>query len=318
MSLFENALHSIQIGVEYFASDDPRRVLSAVRNVQAGILLLCKEKLRRLSPNDEALLKQKLEPIFDLSGALALKGVGKKTVDLQGIKDRFRSLSIKFDWADVDRVTGIRNDMEHMFYKGSHTLAHEAVSDAFIAIRILLAIVLEEEPVGALGAQCWGSLLDNNKLFQEEHAACQETLKAISWKTKGAASASTKLACIECGSKLIKQISPENSDQDDARFMCSACGEEIETIPLMIAAVYDANAINAYVAMTDGGDPPVGTCPQCDEETYVFSEGGCALCGFSMPESATCAICDEGLSLDDYRERDNLCSYHRYVMAKDD
>ena len=76
MSLFENALHSIQIGVEDFGSDDPRRILSAVRNVQAGVLLLCKEKLRRLSPDGELLLKQKLEPILGAGGLLVLKVSG--------------------------------------------------------------------------------------------------------------------------------------------------------------------------------------------------------------------------------------------------
>ena len=105
MSLFENALHSIQIGVEDLAINDPRRVLSAVRNVQAGMLLLCKEKLRRLSPDGSSLLMQKLEPVLGLDGQVTLKGVGKNTVDVQGIKERFKSLGISFDWTDVDRVT---------------------------------------------------------------------------------------------------------------------------------------------------------------------------------------------------------------------
>src|SRR3712207_4721065 len=92
MSLFENAPHSIQIGVEDLASTDARRVLSAVRNVQAGMLLLCKEKLRRMSPDGDALLKQKLEPVLGPGGVVTVKGVGTKTVDVQGIKGRFKSL----------------------------------------------------------------------------------------------------------------------------------------------------------------------------------------------------------------------------------
>ncbi len=72
-------------------------------------------------------------------GAITLKGIGKKTVDVHGLKERFRSLGISFKWTDIDRVTQIRNDMEHMFYKGGEALAREAVSDAFLAIRELLA-----------------------------------------------------------------------------------------------------------------------------------------------------------------------------------
>jgi hypothetical protein len=60
VTLFANAIETIQIGVEDLLRNDERRVLSAVRNVHAGVLLLCKEKLRRLSPDDEILLAQRL------------------------------------------------------------------------------------------------------------------------------------------------------------------------------------------------------------------------------------------------------------------
>ena len=62
MILFANAVESVQIGVEDLLKNDDRRVLSAVRNVHAGVLLLCKEKLRRLSPADELLLAQRFQP----------------------------------------------------------------------------------------------------------------------------------------------------------------------------------------------------------------------------------------------------------------
>lgn len=318
MSLFENAIHSIQIGVEDFGSDDPRRIISAVRNVQAGMLLLCKEKLRRLSPDGKVLLMQKIEPVQNSAGSLSLTGSGTKTVDVQGIKERFKSLGISFDWNDVDRVTKIRNDMEHMFYNGGEALAREAVSEAFLAIRELLTTILEEEPVGALGATCWGALLENNKLFQQELAACRSTLDTIDWKTNGAQIASKEFLCPGCGSKLIKQLDPDNTEQDEAQFVCAACGEEADTEALMVAAIDEAYGADAYIAMTDGGEPPVGTCPECGNETYVFSEGGCALCGFDMPDDAACAICGERLTLDDYEMGSGLCGYHRWVAEKND
>ncbi len=178
--------------------------------------------------------------------------------------------------------------------------------------------VLEEEPVGALGMECWGSLLANNKLFEKEVAACRETLEAIQWKTEGARAASQEFACLDCGSKLVKQLDPANTDQEHAHFMCSACGEEIDTVPLMVAAVEEANSAEAYLAAKDGGEPAVGNCPECGEETYVFSEGGCTLCGFDLPDSATCAVCSQRLTLDDYQDGSGLCSYHRSVFEKDD
>jgi hypothetical protein len=50
-TILKNAVQSIQIGLEDYRDTDARRLLSAVRNFQAGILLLCKEQLRRLSPH---------------------------------------------------------------------------------------------------------------------------------------------------------------------------------------------------------------------------------------------------------------------------
>ena len=75
MTLFANALESIQIGVEDLLKNDDRRVLSAVRNVHAGVLLLCKEKLRRLSPDGEILLAQRFEPQPDNNGDVSIEAV---------------------------------------------------------------------------------------------------------------------------------------------------------------------------------------------------------------------------------------------------
>ena len=65
MSIIQNAIDSIQIGVEDFQSVDDRRSVSAVRNIAAGILLLYKEKLCQLSPDDnkELLIKQNIRPV---------------------------------------------------------------------------------------------------------------------------------------------------------------------------------------------------------------------------------------------------------------
>ena len=48
--LLKNAVVSIQLGLEDFASDDERRIISAARNLYSGVLLLAKEVLRQMSP----------------------------------------------------------------------------------------------------------------------------------------------------------------------------------------------------------------------------------------------------------------------------
>ncbi|WP_283131461.1 hypothetical protein [Enterovibrio norvegicus] len=117
MSILKNAVDSIAIGLEDFESDDDRRIISSTRNIFAGILLLFKHRLCELSPDDsdEALIKQKVLPAIDATGAVNWIGQGKKTVDVQNIKDRFKSLGIEVDWKRLERINKYRNDIEHYY-----------------------------------------------------------------------------------------------------------------------------------------------------------------------------------------------------------
>lgn len=114
-TILENAVQSIQIGIEDYNSTDNRRVLSAIRNIVSGILLLFKEKLRELSPPDsnEVLIKRKVVPIIDKNGNVKYKGIGKKTVSTFEISERFETLGIEFDIKRLKRIIETRNDIEH-------------------------------------------------------------------------------------------------------------------------------------------------------------------------------------------------------------
>src|SRR5690349_5186971 len=100
MNMLANAVASIQVGIEdYESHHDNRRLLSAVRNLYAGVLLLAKEKLRRESPpaSSEVLIKKRVRLQKDGGGQLRLIGVGKSTVDLAEIVERFKELAIPLD-----------------------------------------------------------------------------------------------------------------------------------------------------------------------------------------------------------------------------
>lgn len=68
--LLKNAVVSIQLGLEDFASDDERRVISAARNLYSGVLLLAKEVLRQLSPpgSNDILIRIKKKAVKLCSG----------------------------------------------------------------------------------------------------------------------------------------------------------------------------------------------------------------------------------------------------------
>ncbi|CAX24259.1 protein of unknown function [Methylorubrum extorquens DM4] len=318
MTLFTNAVESIQIGVEDLSKNDDRRVLSAVRNVHAGVLLLCKEKLRRLSPDDEILLAQRFEPQPNDKGEVAIDGVGRNTVGADDIKKRFKTFHVALDWKRFDGMADIRHHMEHSYFKGSRERARQAVADAFLVIRQLLVEALQEDPLKTLGAECWTALLENADLFAAELQACQVTLKSVRWDTEAAARALPDFACPWCHSSLVRQRDPNNKSQPNAALTCAACGESAELGPVLSLAFDETFGAEGHIAVKDGGEPPISTCPECSEETYVVEEGRCAACDFTLPEDAACAICGNGLSAEDYYEHDGLCSYHAHVASKDD
>jgi hypothetical protein len=53
-ALFKNAAGSVQLGIEDYQANDPKRALSAVRNFYTGTLLLAKEILVGAVPNERA------------------------------------------------------------------------------------------------------------------------------------------------------------------------------------------------------------------------------------------------------------------------
>jgi hypothetical protein len=318
MSLFGNAIQSIQIGVEDLSHNDDRRLISAVRNVHAGVLLLCKEKLRQLSPHDEALLAQRFEPRPDGSGGVSISAAGRNTIGIEDIRRRFKAFGIAFDWNRFEDISGIRNDMEHSYFRGDRERARQAVANAFVLIRTFLVDVLREDPRTALGAECWNTLLKNADLFNAELDACRSTLNGVSWMTEAASNALVNFPCPACRSSLVRQKQPLSTDPSRLSLECVACGKEPELAQVLSLAFEETFGAEGHIAVMDGAEPPIQMCPVCGEDTYVLVESRCASCDFEVPEDARCAVCHQYLSAEEYAEHGGICSYHAYVAAKDD
>jgi len=134
MDLLTNAIESIRVGIADYQSDQRPRLLSAVRNIHAGILLLFKEKLRRISPKDSnnALMMAKVRPARVANGDVVFVGVGKNTVDVQQIRERFKALDINLDWERFDKVNVARNQVEHLYPQMSQNALQGLISNSFL------------------------------------------------------------------------------------------------------------------------------------------------------------------------------------------
>lgn len=317
-TILKNAVASIQIGVEDYLSKDVRRGLSAVRNLTAGVLLLFKEKLRRLSPpdSDEILVKKTLSPTMDEQGTLRLVGEGKRTVDVQEIKDRFRSLGVRADFPRLDSVIRLRNDIEH--YRTSVTAdgMRELIAKAFLVIRDFIANELEDDPAVLLGDTTWTTLLTESEVYDRELSDCRDEREKIDWESDAIAEVSAHVRCPRCGSELMRPVASDLRYTTSRLFRCAACRSDATFDDVIEEAVSERFATEAYIAVTDGGDAPVADCHGCGKATFVLAAGECVACGQTL-EHTECAICRETLGPDD-QESNGLCGYHAWQAMKDD
>jgi hypothetical protein len=313
VSLLENAVASIQVGIEDFQVNDARRAASAVRNFYAGVLLLLKEKLRRESPqgSNEALIFERLEPTRGANGIIFV-GVGKRTVDFGQIQARFRSLKLSLDHARLDRLQALRNDIEHHSTKATPAKLQEAIAQTFVLVTQVLEDHLGVKVRDALGDDAWQVMLSEGETFNEIEGRCYKARIALRGLTAAADDALDRVECPDCGSSLME--APPDSDYFESTFTCRSCGTESSLATIIPPALAQLTAGEAY-DLKDGGTPSVGTCPVCYEEAFVIAEDVCIVCGESR-QYTECLRCGNDLGLDE--QETGMCSWCDHMASKDE
>jgi len=310
-SIITNGLNSIRVGMEDYEqarkNGSEARLTSAVRNVYAGILILAKAKLYELSPPDSAgILIRVVRPEL-VDRRIELVPDKRKTIGYEEIKRRFEHFRLKLDWAKIERVGAIRNDLEHFYHRGARSNVQEALADAATAIRGLL-VHLNLDPVRNLGQPWWGILLRNEELFAAERAACHQTFANVHWLNETARAASAHFVCQECKSPLIRQADAGNGTQDAMRLSCAACGAGTEVRAAMERAVTEQYGRELYEAQTQGGELPVVRCPECRNYALVLDTNECAACGSTLGAQTTwCDTCRNPLSAEESRNNSHEC-----------
>jgi DNA-directed RNA polymerase subunit M/transcription elongation factor TFIIS len=316
MDLATNAIESIQAGVEDYLTATRPRLLSAVRNIHAGILLLYKEALRRRSPpgSNDALVMAKINPITSATGIVTFVGSGKKTADARVIRERFEGLGISTDWDRFGKIAESRNDVEHNYPNLSQDSLRELVASAFWIIRDFITTELAADPVQLLGSPTWRAMLEVADVYHAEREACDEALARVAWESETLAAGLRELPCGNCGSTLHRPQDP-SADLDDMVLACAVCGATQEADAFAPGAIAAALDWDSYVAATDGADEPYVDCPECGSAAYVLSEERCARCGASV--EGNCVRCGNRIPASEL-DSSPLCGYCAHVMSKDD
>jgi hypothetical protein len=115
---------------------------------------------------------------------------------------------------------------------------------------------------------------------------------------------------------LLKFTSTAQGTFEEIQILCKSCGEELSFLDIAEKCLQEQFSTQRYIAMTDGGDDPLGRCPECFREAYILGQEECALCQFSREDTA-CSMCGADLDLADYRFG-GLCWYCYGKLTKDD
>lgn len=316
-NLIENAIHSIQLGIEDYKSNDPRRPVSAVRNFYAGVLLLGKQCLLSKAPNADPMevLASNYVPAPDEDGNISYEPVGQKTIDFGELQSRFKKFGLEWPKGNVKRLQKIRNDLEHLFSSEPHDAMKEAIATCFPTIQGFFDI-LGIEPADALG-DTWDDMLSVKAFYTQQKTECDDSLAKLPW---GQGLYHTdQYECHNCGSALVKQLDPKNAIADEINGKCLACGTTIEAQLFVEIVVAGEFGSDDYVAFKDGGEHIISDCLECGNGTYVEAgePNGCWYCEYIV--EGDCLRCSTSLSAQNVSaDNDQLCSYCDHVINKDD
>ena len=315
--LFKNAVQSIKLGVQDYEAHEPARVLSAVRNFYAGLLLLAKEVLVRRVPraNEGEIIASGYKPVPDQSGGVTYVPQSQNTIDLSTIGQRFKDFGLRINRNALGDLSKIRNDIEHRYPKEPAKSVRRAIAKAFPVAAELFRLA-GEEPHTVLG-EAWETMLEVHEVYEQEHDACRATFGNVEWRPPFLKNAPR--TCPDCQSDLVAQDNSENREQEDAKAHCRSCGSSISAEALIQHALNAHFEHKNYVAKMDGDVAPLNHCPECGSFTYVWAEesSGCIQCGYTLDDK--CGRCGSELTPDDVCYDDpSYCSWCGHMMAKDD
>ncbi len=317
--LLENAVISIQLGIEDYQSEDVDRKISSIRNIHAGVLLLGKQCLLKKAPEAEIwqVLAADYEPRPDGKGRVTIKPRETRTIDLRGLRKRFKDFDIKWpkNPHNYKALNKIRNDLEHFYSDVSKERMQEAIAGIFPLVKGFLDI-LEKEPADLL-EESWQVMIQEADLFEQLKSECNGSFKMFAWGNL--LDPADKMQCPNCSSSLICQVDVENEDPVSIEGKCQACGEQLsaeQTVEIVVKALY---GYKDYRAFKDWGENVIHQCPECYNTTYVqdfdTETNHCYFCEYEVWGS--CNVCGVELTVSNQSiDNSSSCDYCNYQWEK--
>jgi transcription elongation factor Elf1 len=160
------------------------------------------------------------------------------------------------------------------------------------------------------------TMLEVRAVYVKELENCRASFGKIKWSSR--VMAEIALNCPECQSDLVAQVNVHNADHTSADVECRSCGAKISADKAIEHALQMYFDLDNYIAVKDGGEELVQSCPECGQNTYVLSdeETGCVWCELVLDECGRCwaPLTPSNVSFDN----SSFCSYCDNLLSKDD
>ncbi len=312
-SLFKNAIDLIECGIEDYRLGEKNQIRykTALRNLYSGLLLIFKEKLHSIDNN---LIYQRLEPSLNEDNKITWQRTGNQTLNTQQIQSRFKSLDINFlkpnsqSDKDFKQIKRVRNDIEHKYTE----LQSDKIVELIFRIFELIGDFMESELKLNIEDQISEDAYETIRGVQKEYKAQLERCKR-SWQhldTESEKIKNTELYCPNCSSNLIEFDKQSNC-------ACRFCNEKLDRENFLEKFIEKHFYWEHYYSVKEGGEEPVGSCPNCGKDTFIVDEKKCAVCGLYL-EDLTCQYCGDEMPVCELGGDNGYCSYCNQVRMKDD
>jgi DNA-directed RNA polymerase subunit M/transcription elongation factor TFIIS len=159
-------------------------------------------------------------------------------------------------------------------------------------------------------------MLDVKEVYDRELKQCRATFDGVEWQSNALSEAARP--CHKCGSHLVYRLDQTRNESGFADAECRQCGAKMDAVTLMETALEAHFEYESYSAVKDGGEDPLGICPECGTKTYVIwdEENQCVNC-FTQLEA--CIRCGESLTPNNVSDDSSkLCGYCSNLASKDD
>ena len=211
------------------------------------------------------------------SGAIFWKGVGNKTIDVAGIKTRFKSLGIFVDWDIFDRISKHRNDVEHYFSPLPEEDIVDLLADCFVIISRFLSDHLNVNARETLGDEAWQILLHAYEVYEHEIESNAKTISSLAFHHDILKEIFLNFSCINCSSPLV-QPAVKGAEADGSIFCCAECETKYcydEICNMGISDFYKS----FFMSDLDKSSCPFANCENCGQGLFLKEFCVCTACG---------------------------------------